>query len=119
MKTQERYILKEKTSICRQEIFILLDKLRGSLKSYQQAIKSTHIPLLWPKYETASILSDDNLFAHCYKDIPEQSSSYIRLFFRFQQNNKWVFSIKEFDIHGDQLTLAEIVNINHHENYSH
>ena len=35
--------------------------------------------------------------------------------FRFEPNNECVFSFRKFDLHGDGLVLALIVNLNHHD----
>ena len=94
MKTQRRYILKEEISISRKEIVALPDNLGDFLRSYEQARKSTQLPLLGPKIELGSTLSEDNLFAHCYGVIRENSNSQIHLSFPFVQNDKCVFSIK-------------------------
>ena len=36
----------------------------------------------------------------------------------FERNNKFVFSINKLGIHGNQLILAEVVNINHYKSYN-
>ena len=88
------------------------------LKPYKQASKTSQVPPPVPKIEIGCLLSKDNLFHHYYEDIREPSNDQLRLFFRFEQNNKCVFSIKTFYIRGDQLILAEILNKNHHQIYS-
>ena len=96
---------------------VLLDSLRVFLKAYEQASKSTQIPLPRPKIENGSTLWKDNLFAYFPKDIREHSNSQIRLSLRFEQYNKCVFSIKKFDLQGDHLILAEIVSNFQHKVY--
>ena len=103
----------------RREIVVLLDKFRDFLKAHKQASKSIPILLPRPTIEIGSTLSEDNLFAHFYKEFREHSNSQLALSVRFEPNNKCLFSINKFDIHGDQPILAKIVNINHHQIYSH
>ena len=82
---QQRYFLKRQLLISSNENGVLLDNLRYFPESFEQATKSTQIPLMGPKVEISSIFSKDNLFAHCCKDIREHSISRIRLSFRFQK----------------------------------
>ena len=63
------------------------------------------------------IKSTDNLFAHCYNNINEHPNRLFRLSFPFENNKFCVFSIKKFELHGNQLFLTEIVNLNHRENH--
>ena len=63
-------------------------------------------------------MSKDNRFAHCYKYNREHSNRQMSLNFRIGQNNMCVFSIQNFEIHGDQLILSKTENINHHKIYS-
>ena len=46
----------------------------------------------------------------------EHTYRQIRLSFRFGNNNYCVFSLKKFELHGNQFILTEIVNLNHREN---
>ena len=118
MKTQQRNILKKEISITGKENNIQLDNLFDFLKAYEQASKSTQIPLPTLKIEIGSQLSKNNLFDHFHEDIRENSNSQICLSFRFARNDECVCSIKKFNIHGDHLTVAEIVHINIHKSYS-
>ena len=93
----------------------LVDTLRGFLKSFDQASKCSQIPLAKPKFEIGSTKSKDNLFAHYYNDTSDHPNRQIRLCFRFGNNNSCVFSIKKFELHGNQFILTEIVNLNHCE----
>ena len=115
LKTQQRYILQEEVIISKRELTCLVDNLRDFLKTFDQASKRIQIPLPKPKIEIGSKNSKDNLFAHYYNDIIEHPKRQIRLSFRFGNNNSCIFSLKKFELHGNQLILTEIVSLNHRE----
>ena len=115
LKTQQRYILQEEVNISKRELTCLVDNLRDFLKTFDQASKCIQIPLPKPKVEIGSTKSKDNLFVHHYNDIIEQPNRQICLSFRFGNNNSGVFSLKKFEIHGNQFILTEVVNLNHRE----
>ena len=115
LKTQQRYILQEELNISKRELTCLVDNLRDFLKTFDQASKCIQIPLPKPKVENGYTKSKDNLFAHHHKDIIEHPNRQIRLSFRFGNNNSCVFSLKKFELHGNQFTPTEIVNLNHLE----
>ena len=100
-------------NISKRELTCWVDSLRDFLKIFDQASKCIQIPLPKPKVEVGSTKSEDNLFAHCYNDIIEHPNRQIRLSFRFGNINSCVFSIKKFELHGNQFILTEIVNLNH------
>ena len=115
LKTQQRYILQEGVNISKRELTCPVDSLRDFLKSFDQASKCIQIALPNPKVEIESTMSKDNLFAHHYNDITEHPNIQIHLSFRFGNNNSCVFSLKNFELHGNHLILTEIVNLNHRE----
>ena len=115
LKTQQRYILQEEVIISKRELTCLVDNLRDFIKTFDQASKSIQIPLPKAKAEIGSTKSKDNLFARYYNDILEHSDRKIRLSFRFGNNISCVFSLKKFQLHGNQFILTEIVNLNHRE----
>ena len=115
LKTQQRYILQEEVNISKRELTCLVDNLRDFLKTSDQASKCIQIPLPKPKVEIRSTKSKDNLFVHHYNDIIEHPKRQIRLSFRFGNNNSCVFSLKKFELHGNQFILTEIVNLSHRE----
>ena len=115
LKTQQRYILQEEVKLSKRELTCLVDNLRVFLKTFYQASKRIQIPLPKPEVEIRSTLSQDNLFAHYYNDTIEHPNRQIRLSFRFGNNNSCVFSIKKFELHGNQFILTEIVSLNHRE----
>ena len=115
LKTQQRYILQEEVNISKRELTCLVDNLRFFLKTFDQASKCIQIPLPKPKVELGSTKSKYNLFVHHYNDIIEHPNRQIRLSFRFGNNNSCVFSLKKFELHGNQFILTEIVNLNHRE----
>ena len=115
LKTQQRYILQEEVNISKRELTCLVDNLRDFLKTCDQASKCIQIPLPKPKVEIGSTKSKDNLFAQYYNDIIEHPNRQIRLSFRFGNNNFCVFSIKMFELHGNEFILTEIVNLDHRE----
>ena len=99
----------------RSKLTCLVDNLRDFLKTFDQASKCVQIPLPKPKVEIGSTKSKNNLFAHHYNDIIEHTNRQIRSSFRFGNNNSCVFSLKKFELHGNQFFLTEIVNLNHRE----
>ena len=115
LKTQQRYILQEEVNVSKRELNCVVDNLRDFLKTFDQARKCIQIPLPEPKVEIGSTKSKDNLFAHYCNDIIEHPNRQIRLSFRFGNNNSCVFSLKTFELHGNQFILTEIVNLNHRE----
>ena len=102
-------------NVSKRELTCLVDNLRDFLKTFDQASKCIQIPLPKPKLEIGSTKSKDNLFAHQYNDIIEHPNRQIRLSLRFGNNNSCVFSLKKFELHGNQFSLTEIVNLNHRE----
>ena len=109
-KTQQRYILQQDVIISKRELTCLVDNLRDFLKTFDQASKC--IQILLPKTKV-----EINLFAHYYNDVIEQPNRQIRLSFRFGNNNSCVFSLKKFELHGNQFILTETVKLNHRENH--
>ena len=102
-------------NISKRELTRLVDNLRDFLKTFDQARKCIKVPLPKPKVEIGSTKSKDNLFTHHYNDIIEHPNRQIRLSFRFGKINSCVFSLKKFELHGNQFILTEIVNLNHRE----
>ena len=102
-------------TISKKELTCLVDNLRDFLKTFDQANKGIQIPLPKPKVGIGSTKSKDNLFANHYNDIIEHPNRQIRLSFRFGNNNSCVFSLKKFELDGNQFILTEIVNLNHRE----
>ena len=102
-------------NISKRDLTCLVDNQRDFLKIFDQASKCVQIPLPKPKVEIRSTKSKDNLFAPYYKDIIEHPNRQIRLSFRFGNNNSCVFSLKKFELHGNQFILTENVNLNHRE----
>ena len=85
------------------------------LRAFDQANKTSQIPLPKPKFEIGFTKAKDELFSHCYKDIVEHLNRQIRLSFRFEKNKTCVFSIKKFEHYGDQFILTEVVNLGYRE----
>ena len=115
LKTQQRYILQEGVNISKRELTCSVDNLRDFLKTFDQASKCIQIPLPKSKVEIGSKKSKDNLFVHHYNDIIEHPNRQVRLSFRFGNNTSYVFSLKNFELHGNQFILTEIVNLIHRE----
>ena len=111
LKTQQRYILQEGVNISKREPTCLTDNLRDFLMTFDQASKYIQIPLPKPKVEIGSKKSKNNLFAHYYNDIIGHPNRQIRLSFRFGNNNSCEFSLKKFELPGDQFIPPEIVNL--------
>ena len=100
-------------NISKRDLTCLVDSLFDFLKTFDHASKCIQIPLPKRKVEIGSTKSKDPLFAHYYNDVTEHPNRRIRLSFRFGNNNSCKFSLKKFELNGDQFILTEIVNLNH------
>ena len=119
LKNQQRFILEEEVSVSLKKLAPILNTLRQFFKQDDQIVKfSALYPLPKPKQEIGFTLFKDELFAHYFQDIKEHCNRQIRLSFRFERNNECCFSIKEFEIVGEQNVLTEIINQRHFEVYS-
>ena len=118
LKNQQRFILEEEVSVSLKELAAILNTLRQFLKQYDKAVKFPLYPLPKPKQEIGFTLFKDELFAHYFQDIKEHCNRQIRLSFRFERNKECCFSIKKFQIVGEQNVLTEIINLRHCEVYS-
>ena len=83
-------------------------------QNFYKASKCLQIPLLKPKNELGSTKSKNNLFPQNY-DINEHPNSQTCFSFRFGNNNSCAFSIKKFELDGNQFNFTEIVELNHRE----
>ena len=115
LKTQQRYILQEEVKISKRELTCLVDNLRLFLKTFDQTSRRIKFPPTKPKVEIGSTKSKDKLFAHYYNDIIERPKRQSRVSIRFGKNNSCVFSLKKFELHGNQIILTENVNLDHRE----
>ena len=114
-KTQQRYIIQEGVTISKGELSSVVNSLRYFLKIFDNVSKCFQIPLLEPKSEIGSAKSKDNLFAVYYNDIIQKLNRQITWPIRFGNNNSCVFTIKNFELQGNQFIFTEIVNLNHRE----
>ena len=87
------------------------DSARDFFKTFDHASKYLQVPLSMPKVEIGSKKSEDNLFAHYYDDVIEHPKRRTHLSFRFRNRNYCIFSIKMFELHGNDFVLTEIVNL--------
>ena len=115
LKTQQRYILQEEVNNSKKELTYLVDSLRDFLETFDHASKCLQIPLPEPRVEIGSTKSKDNLSAHKYSDIIENQKRQYRLTFRLGNNISFIFSIKMFELPGNQYIPTEIVNLNQRE----
>ena len=115
IKTQQRFILQKEVKISKRELTPLVDSLREFFKTFDHASKVIQIPLPISKLGIGATKSKDNLFAHYFKDINDYPNRQLCLLFRFGNNNSCVFSIKKFELHGNEFILTEIVNNNQDE----
>ena len=90
-------------------------RLRDFLKVFNKASKSLQISLPKSKFDIGCTKSKKHLFVHYYNDIIEHPNRRFLLWFRFRNNNPWVFSFKKFELHGNHFILKEIVNVNNRE----
>ena len=74
MKLKQRFFRKQEIPISRKRSVVLLGNMRDFLTNYEQARQSTQFHLFTIKIETGSTPSKHNLFAHCLKDIRENST---------------------------------------------
>ena len=102
-------------NISKRGLTCLVDNLREFLKTFDQASKCIQILQPKPKVEIGSTKSKDNLFAHHYKDIFEHTNRQICLSIGLRNNTSCEFSLKKFELHGNQKFPTEIVNLNHRE----
>ena len=102
--------------ISKRDLSSLVDSRRDTHIDFDHASKRIQNPLPKPKVEIGSTKSKNNLFAQYYKDIIEHPNRQTRLPFRFGNNTSCVFSIKKFELYGNQFLLTKIVNLNHREN---
>ena len=112
LKNQQKFILEEEVSVSLKEFAAILNTLRQFLKQYDKTGKFPALyPLPKPKQESGVTLFKDELFAHYFQDIKEHCNRQIRLSFRFERNKECCFSIKKFEIVGQQNVLTEIINL--------
>ena len=111
LKNQQRFILEEEVSVSLKELAAILNFLRQFLKQYDKTVKFPALhPLPKPKQEIGFTLFKDELSAEYFQDIKEHCNRKIRLSFRFERNRECCFSIKKFQIFGEQNVLTEIIN---------
>ena len=112
-----QYIFQEEVEVndSKRELSSLVDSLRDLLKTFDKASEWLQIPSPKPTYEIGSTEVKDNLFAPYLIDITEHQNRQFRLSFRFGNNNSCVLSNKNFEGHGNQIFLTEIVNNSHRE----
>ena len=115
IKTQQQYFRQEEVKVSKKELTCFVNTLRDFLKTFDQTSKCIQIQLPKPKVKIGSTKLKDNLFAHYYYDIIEHPNRQNRLSFRLGNNNSCVFSLKEFELHGNQFIFTEIVNLNHRD----
>ena len=119
LNNQQRLILEVEVSVSLRELAAILNTLRQFLKRYDKTVK---FPALYslpkPKQEISFTLFKDELFAHYFQDIKEHCNRQIRLSFRFECNKECCFSIKKFQIVGEQNVLTEIINLRQCEVHS-
>ena len=115
LKTQQRNILLKEVIIYKKELSSLVGRLRDSLKTSDKAKKCSQNPIPKPKIEIGATKSKNNLFAQNYNDYIEHPKRQTRLSIRFGNNKFFVFSIKQFELYGNQFFLTESLNFNHRE----
>ena len=98
------------------ELAAFLNILRQFLKQYEKTVKFPALyPFPKPKQEIGFTLFKDELSAHSFQDIKEHCNRQIRLSFGFERNRECCFSIKKFQIVGEQNVLKENINLRHCE----
>ena len=116
LKNQQIFILGEEVSVSVKELAAILNTPSQFLKQYDKTVKFPALyPSLKPKQEIGLTLIKDELFAHYFQNIKKHCNRPIRLSFRFERNNGCCFSIKKFQIYGEQNVLKEIIYLRHCE----
>ena len=116
LKNQQRIILEEELSVSLKELAAILNTLRQSLKQFDKTVKFPALYLLpKPKQEIGYKLFKDELFAQYFQDIKEHCNRQIRPSFSFERKKECCFSIKKFQIVGEQNILRKIINLRHCE----
>ena len=111
-KTQKRYTLQDVVSISKRDWGSLMDSLPNFLRNSDQASKCIWILLLKPNVNIGSKNSKKNkLFTHCHKNFFEYSCRKLHSTSRFGNNKPRLFSIKNFELLSNQLTLANFFNL--------
>ena len=119
LKNQQRLILEEEVSVSLKELAAILNTSRQFLKQYDKTDKIPALHLLpKPKQETGFTLFEDELFANFFQDIKEHCNRQTRHSFCFERKKECCFSIKNFQIVGEQNVLKEIINLRHCEVHS-
>ena len=112
LKNQQRFFLEEEVSVSFEKLAAFLNILRQFLKQCDEAVKFPALhPLPKPKQDLGFTFFKYELFAHYFQDIKEHCNRQIRLSFRFDRNKECCFSIKKFQIVGEQNVLTEIINL--------
>ena len=88
----------------------MVARLRHFLKTSVKAIKCLQNPLMKPKIESGSRKSKGYHFAHYYSNIIERPTRHICLSFRCGNNHSSNFSIKKFELYGNQFKLQKLSN---------
>ena len=119
LKIEQGFILEEELSFSLKELAAILNILRQLLKQYDKTVKFTTLHSLpKPKQEIGFTLFKGELFAEFFQEIKEHCNRQIRLSFRFERNKERCFSIKKFQIIGEQNVPTEIINLRHRELHS-
>ena len=119
LKNQQRFILEEEVSVLFKELAAILNTLRRFLKQYDKTVKFPALyPLPKPKQEIGFTFFKDELFAEYFQDIKKHCNRQIRLSVRFEREKECCFSIKKFQIVGEQNVLRENISLRHCEVHS-
>ena len=92
--------------------FVLIKQLTWALR---EGKKSNCYSLPTLKNPIGYTFSKDHLFCHHIHEIKKHPKRHIKLSFRLEQNNKWLFSIKRFSQTANQFLSNEIVCLHHSE----
>ena len=112
LKNQQRFILQEEVSVAKKQFVAILNTLRQFLNQCDKTVNFAALYLLpKPKQEIGFTLFKDELFAQYFQDLKEYCNRQISLPFRLDFNRKCCFSIKKFQIVGEQNVLTEIINL--------
>ena len=112
---QQKYSLSEKITLTRRELGVVLDCLNDFLLQFEAARQSNYYSLPTPKAPIGYTFLKDDLFCHHIHEIREHSKRHIRLSFRLELNQDWIFSFKKFTLTDSEFLLEGIIDLRHSE----
>lgn len=114
-KLKQRYLLAQEVTVSKEELSAIFYQLKDFLDQYEKVKKLNYYKLPTPKNPIGYSFGTDDLFCHHVHEIREDPSRHIRLSFRLELDNNWLFSFKKFNRIGEQFQLVEVIDLHHTE----